>query len=239
MDDIYSGNNISRSDATSATIFDTMVSVIYVTNSNTGKKPFEIKNNYIHDLPYPGYSVGGSNVTNTLYCIFVNSSNVYLSGKSSAYHRFIVSNNSIMRCSSKNYFAGINILSTPYTRVLKNKLYDNLVQNGIKLIYVTGAANSYVNENELRRNTMSLNSGSHSGGIYILSITDTLIVNKNFIDSNNSNTKAHMLNVTLCPRVYMFGNIVTSNVLLNTGYEYISIINSRINFLRFVLKLFK
>ncbi len=233
MDDVYSGNNISRNDATSATILDTMVYVISVNSSYIGKKQFEIKNNYIHDLPYPGYSTGSSNVTNTLYGIYVNGSNVYVSGKSTAYHRFIVSNNLMQRCNTKNYFAGINLLSTPYTRILKNKLFDNSVQNGNKLIYVTGAANSYVNENELRRNTLSTNTAGHCVGIYVLSVTDTLMVNKNIIDSNNSACKVHMLNVTLCPRVYMFGNIVTSNSMVNNGAEFISIINSRINYIRF------
>ncbi len=234
MDDNYSGNNISRNDASSSTIIDTLVNVIYVNASSIGKKQFKITKNTIQNLPYNSYATGGSNTINSMNCIFVNSSNTYISAKSTAYHRMIISENTISKCNSRLIFTGLNILSSPYTRILKNKIIDNSVQYLNKSINVNSAANCYINENEVKRNTMSLNTVNHSVGIYALSITDTLNVYKNIIDSNISNCKVHMLNVTLCPRVLMFGNVVTSNTLLNNNYEFISIISSRVNYLRFV-----
>jgi hypothetical protein len=233
MDDNYSGNDISRSNASSATIGDTLIIGIYLKNSFIGKKPMVISGNNIHDLPYSGYQYGNANGMNVCYGIYSEASNTN-TAKASSLHRIFFSKNVFTRCISKNYISAITVLTTPYTRLLNNKITDIKVQQGlIKLFYVYGAANSYINGNLFKRNFLTTNTAVHFLEIYALSVTDTIKVQNNICDSNITVCKHHSINVTLCPRAYISGNIIINNVMTNNGAEYIGIISSRINFLRF------
>ncbi len=233
IDDNYSGNNISRSDITSGMAADTQVNGIYVKNSSIGTKQFKITKNYIHDLPFVGYTLGSAGGINTFYGVNSDNSNIYVTGKSKAYHRILITDNVIARNFSRIYFSGITVNTTPYSRVLNNKIIDNSMQLGSnKMMYVYGADNSVISGNEIRRNNFNSNTLGHCVALYVLSITDTVFVTKNIFDSNFVASRVHMLNVTLCTRLFMHGNIITNNYITNNGIDFTGVYFSRVYYLR-------